>query len=245
MNERVLLHPIGCGIKIYTDNVHKFGTDAILLADFAKARTGDVACDLGTGCGIIPFLWCRGDAPKSVYAVDIQANAIELVKKSAELNSLSGRITPMLADLRALDRSMSGSFTLVTMNPPYKKLTDGVISPDDSRAIARHEVKCTIDDVTLAASRLLKPSGRLCMCHRPERLCDLFGAMRKSGIEPKRLRLVCSRADSAPSLVLCEGRKGGKAGLCIEAPLIIQAEAGGYTDQMNEIYAEFAAEERV
>ncbi len=241
MEEGVKLHPLGCGIKIYTSDVHKFGTDAILLADYASPRINDIACDLGTGCGIIPMLWCRGAAPKSVTAIDIQRDAIDLVKSSLELNSLGGRVVPICADLKALPSDMSGKFTLVTMNPPYKKLTGGLISPTDGRAIARHEVKCTLDDVVKAASKLLKPSGRLVMCHRPERLADLICAMRTSGIEPKRFCAVSIRADKAPSLILCEGRKGGAAGMTVDAPLIIEDDLGEYTARMKEIYAEFAA----
>ena len=138
---------------------------------------------------------------------------------------------------------MAGKFTLVTMNPPYKKLTGGLISPENGRAIARHEIKCNLDDIVKAAARLLKPSGRLCMCHRPERLADLICAMREYGVEPKRLRTVSNRTDSAPSLVLCEGRKGGATGMTVEPSLIIETDSGEYTAQMKEIYAEFAAKE--
>lgn len=247
MNKQTALHPLGGGIKIYTNSVHKFGTDAILLADFTAPRASDIACDLGTGCGIIPMLFCKRGTPKSITAIDIQADAIELLEQSVALNGLNSRITPVNADLRALDPDLSGKFTLVTMNPPYKKLTGGMISPDDGRAIARHEIKCTLDDITRAAARLLKPSGRLCMCHRPERLADLICAMRSAGIEPKRLRLVCARVDSAPSLVLCEGRKGGKSAMTVEPPLIIEDAAGEYSAVMREIYADFltSAEEDI
>ncbi len=239
MNDKLALQPLGGGVQIYTNNVHKFGTDAILLANFAAVRINDVACDLGTGCGIIPLLWCRGSAPKRIVAVDIQRDAAALVKSSVELNGLGGRISPLCADLNALPGEMAGSFTLVTMNPPYKRLSDGVISPEDGRAIARHEIKCNLDGIIKAAARLLKPSGRLCMCHRPERLADLLCAMRAHGIEPKRLCTVSQRANSAPSLVLCEGRKGGAVGMTVDAPLIIETESGGYTAKMKEIYAEF------
>ena len=243
MNKSFTLYPLGGGLQIYTNNVHKFGTDAILLSRFSSPRINDIACDFGTGCGIIPLLWCRGKAPKSVTAVDIQPDAIEFVEKSVGLNGLSGRITPMLADLKALPSEMAGKFTLVTMNPPYKKLTGGLISPENGRAIARHEIKCNLDDIVKAAARLLKPSGRLCMCHRPERLADLICAMREYGVEPKRLRTVSNRTDSAPSLVLCEGRKGGATGMTVEPSLIIETDSGEYTAQMKEIYAEFTAKE--
>ena len=235
MEEKTKLQPIGRGIEIYTNSVHKFGTDAVLLAHFAAPATTDVACDLGTGCGIIPMLWCRENPPKRLTAVDIQPDAAELVKATLLHNNLSG-VQVRCADLRQLDKAMHGQYTLVTMNPPYKRLEDGLISPNEGRAIARHEVKCTVDDMAKAAAKLLKPSGRLCVCHRPDRLGDLICAMRNAGIEPKRLQLVCQRAGEPPMLILCEGRRSGCSGMVIEPPLIVEDEGGQYSPKMKEIY---------
>ena len=47
---------LGRGIKVKINRVHRFSTDAVLLADFASPKKDDIACDLGTGCGIIPLL---------------------------------------------------------------------------------------------------------------------------------------------------------------------------------------------
>jgi len=235
MQDKIKLQPIGAGIEIYTNGVHKFGTDAVLLANFAAPTENDDACDLGTGCGIIPLLWCRHKKPKSLTAVDIQSDATELLKMSAEHNLIEG-IQILNADLRALPKEMQGKYTLVTMNPPYKKVEGGLISPNMSRAIARHEIKCTVSDMTKAAAGLLKPSGRLCVCHRPERLTDLICAMREAGIEPKRLQLVCQRVGDSPMLILCEGRRGGNSGMTLLPPLFVEDGQGGYSPEMKEIY---------
>jgi len=229
------IEPLGNNMEIVVSASHTFGTDAILLANFVSIRRKDVACDMGTGCGIIPLLWCRHKKPKSLTAVDIQSDATELLKMSAEHNLIEG-IQILNADLRALPKEMQGKYTLVTMNPPYKKVEGGLISPNMSRAIARHEIKCTVSDMTKAAAGLLKPSGRLCVCHRPERLTDLICAMREAGIEPKRLQLVCQRVGDSPMLILCEGRRGGNSGMTVEPPLIVENAEGGYSPKMKEIY---------
>ncbi len=235
--ERLL--PLGKGVKIYVSDVHRFGTDAILLADFAAPKRSDTVCDLGTGCGIIPMLWCRESHPENITAVDIQAEAVALLTRSLEENGLVGRVRPLLADLRELPVQENCRYSLVTMNPPYKTVSGGLQSPDDPRRIARHEVTCTVFDAAKAASRLLKNGGRFCLCHRPERLSDIFEAMRQAGVEPKRLRLVCQRAGSAPSLVLVEGKKGANAGLCIDPPFFIEDGEGEDSPQMAEIYKDY------
>lgn len=239
MSEQIKLQPIGGGFEIYTSNIHKFGTDAVLLAHFANPTEKDSVCDLGTGCGIIPMLWCRDKKLKNLTAVDIQQDAAELLKKSAELNGVE--IDVLNADLRSLPKEMHGKYTLVTMNPPYKRVEGGLISPNMGRAIARHEIMCTVSDITKAAAGLLKPSGRLCMCHRPERMVDLICAMREAGIEPKRLQLVCQRQGDEPMLILCEGKRGANSGITLLPPLIVEDGQGNYSAQMKEIYQDFAA----
>ena len=235
--------PLGRGVRVKVSAVHRFSTDAVLLADFAAPREDDIACDLGTGCGIIPLLWCRYAAPKSVTAVDIQSDAVSLLRESVAANGLEGRISPLECDLKALPPEMGDGFTLVTMNPPYKTALGGVQSPVDGRVIARHEVACTLEDIVKAAARLLKFGGRLCMCHRPERLSDLICLMRTCGVEPKRLRTVSQREGKAPSLVLVEGRKGAKAGLNIDAPFFIEKDAS-YSPEMERIYRDYNEEVR-
>ncbi|MBQ2676569.1 MAG: methyltransferase [Clostridia bacterium] len=224
------------GIKVFCDDVHKFGTDAVLLADFAKISSAKYACDMGTGCGIIPLLFCR-DSKINITAMDIQSSAISLVEKAVEENQLQGRLEPVLCDIRELDKSRFCKYDLVTMNPPYKKMGAGLMSDNDAVNIARFEVKCTMDDAAKAAASLLMPSGRFCVCHRPERLADIFDSMRKHKIEPKRMRIVCQREGSEPMLVLVEGIRNGNVGMKIMSPLFVENKEGTYSDEMLRIHA--------
>lgn len=238
------LQPLGGGVEIYVSPTHRFGTDAILLADFASIKGRDRAIDLGTGCGIIPFLWCANGHSGGITAVEISGAAADMAARSARHNGLEGQVDIINADLRRLcaDRpELRGAFTLVTMNPPYKAANDGAQSPDDERRQARHEVNCTTDDVCNCAAGLLNFGGRLCMCQRPDRLCDLIVSMRTAGIEPKRLRMVCQRAGAAPMLILIEGKRGGRPGLVNLPPLYVEGENGDFSPEMLDIYGGFKA----
>ncbi|MBO5495562.1 MAG: methyltransferase [Eubacterium sp.] len=228
-------------IKIAVSAEHTFGTDAVLLADFAKVKRRDAALDMGTGCGIIPLLWLRDEGISNVSCLDIQENAIEQVSFSIKENSLEGRLTPYLCDLREIDKTFSAEqFTLVTMNPPYKPVGTGIESLGESARIARHEVCCNIEDAVKAASYLLKFSGRFCMCHRPERLVDTLELMRKYKLEPKRLRFVQDAQGEQPFLFLVQGQKGAKPFLRVEPQLVIKKENGKFTEEMLEIYGSYA-----
>lgn len=228
-------------LTICVSSDHKFGTDAFLLSHFAGIRRKDIACDLGTGCGIIPLLWFRKpeDAPKKVYAVDIQEKAFAQLAITVEKNKLEQRLIPLHSDLKNLKDKLPtevfGSFDVVTCNPPYKAADTGILSELSSEQIARHEVLCTIFDVCEAASKLLKFGGKLCICQRPERLCDVLEAMRKFDIEPKRIRFVQQRETSAPWLFLVEGKKGSKPFLQVEQPLIVEGKAG-FSAELLKIY---------
>ncbi|MBR3593286.1 MAG: methyltransferase domain-containing protein [Clostridia bacterium] len=231
--------PIGDGIKICVSEAHTFGTDAILLANFAAPRKTDTACDLGTGCGIIPLLWCRGNAPKKAFGVDIQPEAISLAEKSIEENNLYEKFSAVLSDILELKGKLPfGSFQLVTCNPPYKALGAGIKSKTGSDKIARHETACTLEDIISTASRLLQTSGRLCMCNRPERLADMIALMRKYKIEPKRMRLVCKRVGCEPWLVLLEGRRCGNSGMRVDPTLYVE-DGENFSKEMLEIYGSY------
>ncbi len=215
--------PIGTKYFINVNENHRFGTDAVLLADFATRVKTVNAADLGTGCGIIPMLWAAKGRVKTATGVEIQADGAEMFKETISQNSLEDMLTSVNADLKNLKGVVPfGAFDLVSCNPPYKAPGAGIISESESDKIARHETLCTLSDIAAAAKKLLKFSGRFCLCHRPERLADIMCAMRNEGIEPKTLRLVIQREGEEPWLILVEGRLGSKAGMRIMPPLYIE-----------------------
>lgn len=239
MDESIIKkEPLGNGFFINVSKHHTFGTDAVLLADFANAKKADRLIDLGTGCGIIPFLMLRDGNLKTAVGVDISAEAIGLAAKTAEENG-AYRFTALNADLNDLKgRVEFGCHTLITCNPPYKAPGAGLKNPDGVYAAARHEVACTLSDIISVSARLLQTSGRLCMCQRPERLAEIITVMRANKLEPKRLRLVCKKVGEEPWLVLTEARKCGNTGLRIEPTLYVY-ENGEYSPEMIRIYGPY------
>lgn len=217
-------------IYVCASNNHRFGTDAFLLTYFSNYRMKDKVCDLGTGCGIIPMIMQKKNPPVITYAVDIQKNAIEQLEIGIKASKVKN-IVPINADLKVLwENAPLGQIDLVICNPPYKASNAGIESSIDSQKIARHEILCNIDDVCRSASKLLKFGGRLCMCNRPERLCDVITAMKSNNIEPKRIRFISNNPEQSPWLFLIEGKKGSKPFLRIEPPLYMKSS------ELNKIY---------
>ncbi len=235
------IEPLGSGIQIIVSQNHAFGTDTVLLANFSLPKNGDKACDLGTGCGTIPLIWCRDSCPAAITAVDIQEEACSLLTRSVLLNHLEDKIEILHSDLLELKgKAAFSSYDLVVCNPPYKAAGTGIVNPEQAHRIARHEYTCTIEDIVQTAAKLLRFSGRFCLCQRPERLSDIIGAMRKYGLEPKRLRFVQQRCNKAPKLFLIEGRRGGKPnGLIVEPTLFIENGEGGLSEEMIAIYGAY------
>ncbi|MBP3761022.1 MAG: methyltransferase [Ruminococcus sp.] len=223
-------------IFVCTSDDHTFGTDAFLLADFSQYKRKDKACDLGTGCGIIPLIMQRHDPPQITYAVDIQEGAVEQLKLGIEKSNVN-TIVPICADLKELwENAPVGMLDLVTCNPPYKAANAGIESSLTPHKIARHEILCNIDDVCRSAEKLLKFGGRLCICNRPERLADVISAMKKHNIEPKRLRFVSKSPESPPWLFLIEGKKGSKPFMQIMPQLYIYNSVG-FTEEIQDMYS--------
>ena len=215
----------------------RFGTDAVLLADFASPRPRERVCDLGTGTGVIPLLLYGRRSDISVDAVEIQPDMAEMAQRSVQLNGLEEKIRVQAGDLRQI-RSLlpHAQYDLVTCNPPYGKAGGTLLNPDESKRLARHEDTCRIEDVAQAAAWLLRNGGRLCCIFPAHRMLELCDAMRSKKIEPKRIRMVCSRADKAPNLCLVEGKLDARPGLIIEPMLVIYDENGVYTRELRQIY---------
>ena len=222
---------------VYDDALFRPGTDTFLLSSLPRLKPGLRVMDLGCGTGLLGLLLLQRQPGLSVTGLDIQPAAIRLAETAAAENALEDCLTFRTADLREVKPLFpTGSFDLAVCNPPYYPPASGALSADEVRRTARAETDCTLEDVCWAASWLLRWGGSFCLVHKPERLTDLLCALRANGLEPKRLRFVCKTTAGAPSLVLAEARRGGKPGLTIEAPLILQNSDGTPTPEVNAIY---------
>ena len=226
------------GLKII-QNPQKFcfGTDAVLLSHFAGIKKGDRVVDLGTGTGIIPILLAGRMADASIHGVEIQPDMVEMAMRSVKLNNLDSRIDIIQGDIKEAPVMLGkGQYTLVVSNPPYKKAGSGIINPHDAKAIARHEILCTLEDILSVAAKLLVIGGRFAMIHQTDRLMDILMGMRQQRLEPKRIRLIHPQLNKAPNLVLIEATLHGKPHLQWLPPLFIYNENGLYTNELLEIY---------
>lgn len=235
---------LGNGVELLISDSYGFGTDALLLADFADPHRNDRCMDLGTGCGIIPMIWYRNGISGDIYGLDIQEPAVDQFRRSLLRNGSPDNVHPVAADLCSLPKDLPlGTFRTVTMNPPYKINGTGILSASSADKLARHETACTLNDICGAARRLLNFGGKFCICNRPERLADVIEAMRAANIEPKRLRMVQKRPDTRPWLFLMEGRLGGKPYLDVLPPFYIQDESGGDSPELLRVLGSYREEE--
>lgn len=214
-----------------------FGMDAVLLSGFAKVKTGGTVLDLGTGTGIIPILMEAKTEASHLTGLEIQEESADMARRSVELNGLSAKIDIVTGDIKEADKLFqSASFDVITSNPPYMIGEHGLQNPDAPKAIARHEVLCTLEDVVGQAAKLLKPGGHFYMVHRPFRLAEIINVMIQYKLEPKRMQLVYPFVNKEPNMVLIEGVRGGKSRMTVEKPLIIYKEPGVYMPEIYDIY---------
>ncbi len=220
---------------VYGNGQHPPGLDSFLLASLPRLKPGWKVCDLGCGTGLLGLLLLQRQRALAVTGLDIQPEAVRLGKLAAAENRMEDRLFFRLEDLRETALP-AGSFDLAVCNPPYFPPSAGPLPKGEARRTARTEEACTLEDVCRAAGRLLRWGGAFCLVHKPERLTDLLCALRGEGLEPKRLRLVSLRPERAPSLLLLEARRGGKPGLAVEEPLILENPDGSPTAELNRIY---------
>ena len=237
LNERIDDLQRGGLRVIQRADAFRFGTDAVLLADFAAPRRHDRVCDLGTGTGIIPLLLYARENTISADAVEIQPDMADMAARSMAMNGLNEKIRVLSGDLRSIRTLLPHArYDLVTCNPPYGKAGGTLLNPDASKRLARHEESCAIEDVACAAAWLLQNGGRLCCVFPAARMIELSDAMRKYRMAPKRIRMVHSRVETAAHLCLMEGLLDARPGLIIEPPLVIYDENNAYTPELRRIY---------
>ena len=213
--------------------VYEYGKGVLDLVD---EGTG-AAVDLGCGTGIIPIL-VRAKTPcRDLTGLEIRRDAADMAERSIKLNGLENDIRIVTGDIcTACSVFGKSSFDIVTSNPPYIKAGSGLINPLASKALARHEIKCTFEDVARESAGLLKPGGKFFLVHRPERLAEIIYTLKKYGLEPKRLKTVHSYKDSDSCMFLLEAVRGAGGGMKVEKPLIIYRQENIYTDEIYEIY---------
>lgn len=226
------------GLKIIQDkDGFCFGVDAVLLANFAEVKMDEKVVDLGTGTGIIPILIAGKTHAGKIIGVEIQKKVADMAKRSVLLNDLDGRIEIVNEDLKEASQYLDkGGFDVVTTNPPYKHSGSGIVNPRDLKAISRHEIKCSLEDVISQSSALLKNKGKFFMVHRPERIVDVLCLMRKYKLEPKKIRFVHPYPEKEPNLFLVEGLKYGKPFLKFMNPLYVYDGKGNFSQEIMDIY---------
>lgn len=215
----------------------RLSTDCVLLANFINSTGARRGIDLGCASGAIGLLLLSANEKLHMTGLEILPQAAELARENMDRNALTARSEIICGDIRQ-HRGLftAGSFDLVVANPPYYPLGSGSLSPDKGRAAARGEVECTLEDICVAAAFLCRTGGSFYTVHKPERLSQLCCTMTEHGLEPKRLRMVCHTSAAAPSLVLVEGRRGGKAGLKIDPCLVLANSDGSESEETRRIY---------
>lgn len=214
-----------------------FGMDAVLLSGFAKVKPGARVLDLGTGTGIIPILIEAKTEASHLTGLEIQPESADMATRSVALNNLQDKIDIVQGDIKEAGTIFgAASFDVVTCNPPYMIGQHGLTNPDAPKAIARHEILCTLDDVVSQAAKVLKPGGHFFLVHRPFRLAEIMTTMSKYKLEPKRMQLVYPFVDKEPNMVLLEAVRGGNPRMTVEKPLIVYKEPGVYMDEIYDIY---------
>ena len=242
MSEDTLDTLVDGKLRLYQSRMgYRFSLDALLLAHFVTVKRRERIVDLGSGNGTIALLLSHLHPTASLTGLEVQPAMAERARRSVALNRLDDRVAIVAGDLREIAALMaSSSCDVVVSNPPFRKPSSGRISANRERRLARHEIKGALTDFLAAAAYLLRAKGRLALIYSAERAVELLAALRRAGVEPKRLRWVHSCAEDAALLVLVEAVKGGRSGVEVAPPLMIYRMGKEYSAEAAAIVAAIA-----
>ena len=225
------------GFQLFQDEGEfKFSIDAILLAHFGEAKSNKQYLELGTGTGVIPHvLYHRG--ARHIVGVDCNPRVIELAQKSVIHNDIAESVSMVELDyMTNAGKVYYGQFDGVYMNPPYFEPNSGLLSQEESVALALHEQQHSMKDRLVQAQRYLKFGGTLWMIYTTPRLESLLSAIEQTQFRVKRMRFIHGNQDKVSKLVLLELKYGGKLGMMVEPPLYIYEVDGSYSDEVQAYY---------
>lgn len=222
---------------IQRPDAFRFGTDSVLLADFAAPKRTDRAVDLGCGTGAIAMLMAAHCPGLQVDAVEIQPEIADMARRSVKLNGMQDCMRVHEMDMREAWKALGAEkFSVVVCNPPYGRKGGGLLSENEAKRIARHEGDLSPEDVALSASKLLKSGGKLCVVYPAPRAFEMMQAMEKHRLAPKRIRTVHGVEGRAPKFVLLDAVKDGGSMLHWLEPLVLRNRDGSFTDEWKRIY---------
>lgn len=218
-------------------NGYRHSVDPVLVAHFARPQPGSRVVDLGTGCGIIPLILSDRWPGLQITGVEIQQSLGRLAKENIQINNLEDNIDILLADMKqCLDYFEPGSVDMVVSNPPYTKKNSGRISSCREKAIARHEIEITLEELIYISSTLLKDKGEFVVVYPDTRLKELLSVMEAHRINAERLRFVYPRKNDRARLILMKGVKNGEKKCITESPLVIYEGFNVYTKEMERMF---------
>jgi tRNA1Val (adenine37-N6)-methyltransferase len=216
---------------------YRYSIDAVLLTGQVQPRAGERLADLGTGCGIIPLILAYRHPEIKIYGIELQIDLAAIAVRNVAENRMEDRIDILCRDMKSIDTAeLSGPVDTVVANPPYRKPHSGRLNPNRQRAVARHELAVTLEDVIRTARNVLRNKGRLVMIYPAERVADLLICMKSLDMAPRLIRPVYSRPDREAKRVIVEGIKAGRQRARIGPPLMIYNESGGYSNEVLKMF---------
>ena len=214
-----------------------FSLDSVLLANFVKINNKMKIIDFCTGNAPIP-LFLSTKTKSKVVGIELQKEIYDMAVKSVKLNKLEKQIQIINEDVNNISKLYeTDTFDLITCNPPYFKINEKTnINDNKTKAIARHEIMITLDDIFKSAKKILKNNASIAIVHRTERLCEIIYSMKNNNIEPKRIQFIYPKVDSNSNMILIEGTKNGNSGIKVEKPIIVHNQDGSYTNEILKIF---------
>ncbi len=214
---------------------YRYTLDSFLLARFSNFKSTDTVCDLGAGVGVLGFLLLSRSGIKKVVSIEVQEEFVALAKENIQKTGFEKQMQVIHKNWKELPQLFhKAGFEGVISNPPYRKAKTGRVSPDLSKAVAKHEILGTMQDLFQTAFYLLKPRGKFCLMYPTLRFEECMSTLEKVRLRIHRLQFIQSYPDKPANLFMLEAVKFNPKEPVIEAPLVVYQDSKHYTPAVEE-----------
>ena len=211
--------------------------DSVFLSAHVKSEKAKKLLDIGTGSGIMAIILASKYPDIHITGVEIQKELASIAQGNVILNHMEKNVSILEKDIKQTEiYHMNGAQDIIIANPPYRETGSFRINPNKQKAIARHEIKLSLDELAKSVKKFLSSHGEFYMIYPAERLSNLISTLCQYKIEPDEIRFIHIQKNAVAKRVIIKCINNGGQSVQVLPPLYVYGKGGTWSNEVAEMF---------